>query len=41
VEARRECARRLYHEAHLRTEDIGRILNRHPMTIGYYLRGKL
>lgn len=40
VEARKESARRLYHEAHLSVADIGRVLNRHPMTIGYYLRGK-
>jgi chromosomal replication initiation ATPase DnaA len=40
VEARREAARRLYHEAHLTVADIGRVLNRRPMTIGYYLRGQ-
>jgi len=39
VEARQECARRLFRDG-LSCVDIGLILNRHPMTIGYYLRGK-
>ena len=39
VEARKEAARRLRHDG-LSCVDIGAILNRHPMTIGYYLRGK-
>jgi chromosomal replication initiation ATPase DnaA len=37
VEARQECARRLYHEG-LTVTDIGRVLKRHHSTVIHYLR---
>lgn len=40
VEARKECARRLYNEAHLSVADIGRVLRRDHSTVIHYLRGK-
>ena len=39
VEARKECARRLYHEG-LTVTDIGRVLCKDHSTIIHYLRGK-
>jgi len=39
VEARREAARRLYHEG-LTVTDIGRVLRKDRSTAHYYLRGK-
>lgn len=40
VEARKECARRLFWGAHLSVADIGRVLRRDHSTVIYYLRGK-